>query len=389
VAVRYREWGGPDGKSKSVWVADWSDFDGKRRTKSFPRKKEAQSFYDRVTAEVRAGVRPQPQTQKSPTVTEAGELWIKSRKAAGLEPTTLAGYAQHLVLHIEPQIGDVHVGDLTVPMVRAMEDKLREQGRSPAMIKKVLSSLGSLLTDAEERGLVTRNVARSLRSTRRRTTSDARARRSLKIGVDIPSPAEIRKLLPYLPARWKPFFLVAIFTGLRASELRGLRWADVDLRKQVIHVAQRADRHGTMGGPKSAAGERSIPIPPMVVQALREWKLACPKGELDLAFPNGAGSSESHANIVQRVLRPAMVAAGLVTKSGAPKYTGLHAFRHFYASWCINRKVDGGLELPLKVIQTRLGHASIQMTADTYGHLFPRGDDGSELEAAEKAFLRD
>ena len=69
------------------------------------------------------------------------------------------------------------------------------------------------------------------------------------------------------------------------------------------------------------------------------------------------------------------------------KYKGLHALRHFYASWCINRRVDGGLELPLKVVQARLGHASIQMTADTYGHLFPRGDDGSELAAAEKAFL--
>jgi hypothetical protein len=47
----------------------------------------------------------------------------------------------------------------------------------------------------------------------------------------------------------------------------------------------------------------------------------------------------------------------------------------------------GGLELPLKVVQTGLGHASIQMTADTYGHLFPRGGDGAELAAAEKAFL--
>jgi integrase len=74
-------------------------------------------------------------------------------------------------------------------------------------------------------------------------------------------------------------------------------------------------------------------------------------------------------------------------KHGRAKYTGLHALRHFYASWCINRRVDGGLELPLKVVQSRLGHASIQMTADRYGHLFPRGDDSAELAAAEKAFL--
>jgi integrase len=69
------------------------------------------------------------------------------------------------------------------------------------------------------------------------------------------------------------------------------------------------------------------------------------------------------------------------------KYKGLHSLRHFYASWCINRRADGGLELPLKVVQARLGHASIQMTADVYGHLFPRIDDGSELAEAERAFF--
>ena len=70
-----------------------------------------------------------------------------------------------------------------------------------------------------------------------------------------------------------------------------------------------------------------------------------------------------------------------------PKYTGMHTLRHFFASWCINRKQDGGLELPLKVVQERLGHSSVTMTADTYGHLFPRGDDTAELAAAEKALF--
>ena len=60
--------------------------------------------------------------------------------------------------------------------------------------------------------------------------------------------------------------------------------------------------------------------------------------------------------------------------------------RHFFASWCINRKVDGGLELPLKVVSERLGHSNIAITADLYGHLFPRGDDSKELEAAEGKF---
>ena len=69
------------------------------------------------------------------------------------------------------------------------------------------------------------------------------------------------------------------------------------------------------------------------------------------------------------------------------KYTGLHALMHFYASWCINRKQDGGLELPLKNVQVRLGHASIKMTADVYGHLFESQDDAAGLAEAERGLL--
>jgi integrase len=86
--------------------------------------------------------------------------------------------------------------------------------------------------------------------------------------------------------------------------------------------------------------------------------------------------------MVWRGFMPAQVTAG-VTIDNKAKYTGLHSLRHFFASWCINRKADGGLELPGKVVQERMGHASITMTMDRYGHLFPRHDDGAELAKAE------
>jgi len=76
-----------------------------------------------------------------------------------------------------------------------------------------------------------------------------------------------------------------------------------------------------------------------------------------LVFPTGVGTIENHANIVQRILDPAQIAAGVVDGEGRPKY-GMYALRHFYASWCINRKADGGLELPPKTVQARLGHAA-------------------------------
>jgi integrase len=150
---------------------------------------------------------------------------------------------------------------------------------------------------------------------------------------------------------------------------------------------QRADRYGVIGRPKSAAGERVIPLPPMALNTLREWKLACPHDETDLVFPSKRGAPQSMPVVVKGVWHPAQIAAGVVTKKGRAKYSGLHSLRHFYASWCINRRADGGLELPIKVVQSRLGHATIQMTADRYGHLFPRTDDGAELAAAEKILL--
>ncbi|MBV8420745.1 MAG: site-specific integrase, partial [Hyphomicrobiales bacterium] len=250
-----------------------------------------------------------------------------------------------------------------------------------------VSDLGSILADAQERGEVAQNVVRSLSKRRKRREAERRQKGKLKVGIDIPTPAEIKAIVAQLQGRWRPLLLTAIFAGLRASEIRGLRWQDVDLKRGELHVRQRADKFKTIGKPKSAAGERTVPMPPILVNTLREWKLACPKSELGLVFPTGAGEVEYHSNIVTRGLAPVQVAAGVVTKGGAPKYTGLHALRHFYASWCINRKEDGGLGLPLKVVQHRLGHSSIQMTADVYGHLFPSGDDGAELAAAEKTLL--
>jgi integrase len=87
------------------------------------------------------------------------------------------------------------------------------------------------------------------------------------------------------------------------------------------------------------------------------------------------------------LIQPTVVRAGVVHEDGNAKYTGLHAFRHFYASWLINRKADGGLELPIKTVQQRMGHASITMTSDVYGHLFPRTDDGREMADAERRLM--
>lgn len=383
---------------KIAWLAEYRDGEGKRRFKQFTKKKDADEFLLTARGEVRHGVHVAE--SESVTVKKASELWLDAVDARGLERTTANQYRQHVDLHIVPFIGATKLSRLNIAAVRAFEDKLREEGRSPAMVRKVLVSLGSLLSDAQERGLVVRNAVREKSSARTKgsaTRIEKRQKGKLRVGVDIPTTAEIRSIVPALEGRWRPLFLVAIFAGLRASELRGLSWDDVDLKKGEIHVRQRADRFNEIGAPKSEAGERTVPVPPIVIDELKDWQHICPKGKLNLCFPTGAGSIEGLANIRRRGWMPAQERAGVTVATdkkdehGNPvmvaKYPGLHSTRHFFASWLINRKEDGGLGLPLKMVQARMGHATISITADVYGHLFPSDNDADELAKAQATLL--
>lgn len=390
-SVRKRKWTTKAGVEKEAWAVDYVDATGNRRLKTFKLKRAADQFAATATVEVRDGTHVADAA--SVTVAEGCRLWIRSTEQAGRERTTVDQYRQHADLHINPLIGTTKLTQLTAPSIRAFEDKLLELGRSPAMVKKVLVSVGSMLADALERGLVGRNVVREMK--RRRGASDHRAERrakgKLKMGVDIPLPVEIRAIVGELRGDSRPVLLLATFGGLRASELRGLpREGAVDFKAGKTKVFQRADRHKAIGKPKSEAGEREVPLPPIVINALREWTVAS-KSDSAFMFPAGDGGPLAHRTIADAFMAT-QIRAGVVKAEPGPdgkpvaKYTGLHALRHFYASWCINRRVDGGLELPPKLVQDRLGHASIKLTLDTYGHLFPSDDDGAEMAAAT-AFL--
>jgi integrase len=404
MSIRKRQWATASGDARECYVVQYStselDSRGKRKrhVKAFDRKKDAEVFEAQVRVDIGKGVHVP--ASKSITVEAAGRNWIDS--CGDLERTTVDGYQQHLNLHINPYLGGLKLSALSVAIVRDWQDKLRKgvpapgqaeaEPRTADMVKRVTTSLGSLISDATERGHVGTNVVRNLRANRKRgkeRKAERRARGKLKLGTDIPTPTEIDAILAAAEGRWRPFLLVAIRCGLRASELRGLRWEDVDFKKAALHVHQRADAYNKIGPPKSESGERAVPIPPATLLALKEWKLKCPRNarrELHYVFPNGDGNVENHANIVTRGLAPTLIDAGVTNPVGETKYSGLHALRHYFASWCINRKVDGGLELPLKVVSERLGHSNIAITADLYGHLFPRSDDTAELAAGEGKF---
>lgn len=410
MSIRKRRWKGPKGEDREAWVLDYADAGGTRRLKTFARKKDADAFAAKVAAEIRDGTHVADSA--SITVREAGELWIK-KAARRVERATLVQYRQHLAIHISPFIGTVLLSRLTVPALRKFEDQLSDAGRSSTMIRKVMISLGSILADAQDRGEVVRNVVREKGRRAVSSRAERRQKGKLKVGVDIPTREEIKAIVDALDGRWRPVLLTATFTGMRASELRGLRWADIDLDAKRISVRQRADRFNDIGNPKSEAGERTIPIPPIVVNMLREWRLTCPRPRIgrdangkplteeikpeQFVFPNGLGKVETLGNIVKRGFAPTQIKAGVTIKAGtdkngqpilAAKYGGLHCLRHWFASWCINRREDGGLGLTPKIVQERLGHSTIELTMNTYSHLFPRLDDASELATAEAALLK-
>jgi integrase len=254
-------------------------------------------------------------------------------------------------------------------MVVDFTERLLDDGRSRAMVRKALTSLKTLISHTQATGRVAQNVAREIKF---RTDGRHDAE------VEIPSKNELRTMLDKVSGRWRPFVVTAIFTGMRVSELRGLTWGNVDLAEKVLRVRQRADAWGTLGSPKSRAGRRDIPLAPMIVNALKEWKLACPASDLDLVFPNGQGNVESYANIRTRGFVPLLETCGLTVHAGdtddgepilKPRY-GFHVLRHAAASLFIEQGWSP------KRVQKILGHASIAMTMDTYGHLFhdPEGD---------------
>jgi integrase len=257
--------------------------------------------------------------------------------------------------HVVPIIGKYRLAQLNRPIIEQYRDDLINGAvpdgckRSRVMARKALTALKAAIKEAQRRGKVAQNVASEVQIKRNRDEDDRRK----EIGIDVPDKAEVRAILDSAPSRWRPLIITTVFCGLRSSELRGLAWDHVDFDQRLIRVRRRADRWGEMGPPKSKAGRRDVPMAPIVVNVLREWKLACPRGELRLVFPTPTGTVMDHAMVYRRCFGDVQRACGIVmhkrNEAGeivldprtrepvmVPKY-GPHSFRHFCASWLIEQ----------------------------------------------------
>lgn len=234
-----------------------------------------------------------------------------------------------------------------------LADEMLADGLDPSTIRNVLMPLRVIYRRALSRGEVSVNPTHGLELPAPRGCRDR-----------IATPAEAEQLLAALAPADRAVWAAALYGGLRRGELQALRWEDVDLERGVLRVERAWDEKGrVLVGPKSAAGSRSVPIPRVLALALREHRLRTGRAggyvfgrTADLPFGGSA---------LQRRAATAWRKAGLTPIS-------LHEGRHSFASFMIAANINA------KALSCYMGHSSVTITLDRYGHLMP----GNEGEAA-------
>jgi integrase len=332
-----------------VWVARVSETVAGRRmrvSRTFPTLTLARQWRRAKQSEIERGTRlgGSPETLREALDTflagaEAGA--IRTRTGRAYKPSTLRGYQQAARDVAAGPLGAARIAKITRRDVQTLVDEMVAAGKDASTVRNLLKPLQAVLRRAVEDGLLVVNPTLGLRLP---AVEGKRER--------IATPDEAERLLKVLePSRERLIWALAFYSGLRLGELRGLRWADVDEPAGVIRVERALDAQGSVIDVKSRAGRRTVPIVARLGQELAETPR---KGALVLGDVDDRPPSMSLARAAQRV----WAREGL-------EAIGLHEARHTFASFLIAAGVNA------KAISAALGHASIAITLDRYGHLMP------------------
>ena len=335
----------------------WSARDGKRVRKTFRTLSEARTWRQETQVALRR------RTMKAPsqvTLRDSAEAWltgaaegtIRNRSGDRYKPSALRGYEQALRTRILPELGGARLSNVTRTDLQDLADRLLADGLDPSTIRNAFMPARAIFRRALARGDVAVNPTTGLE------LPAVRGRRER-----IASPAEAGQLLACLAEGERALWATAFYAGLRLGELRALRWKDVDLAAGVIRVRRSWDQRAGEIAPKSRAGVRDVPIPAVLRAHMAAHRLAATT-DADLVFGRTPSDPFNPVTVNLRA-RKAWKAAGL-----AP--IGLHEARHTYASLMIAAGVNA------KALSTYLGHSSVTITYDRYGHLMP----GNVVEAA-------
>lgn len=338
-----------------AWV--YSQRDGRKIRKSFPTHAAARSWRAQAQREVETGQR---RAASRLTVRQAAEAWldgarrgeVNGRSGAPYKPSTLRGYEQALRLRVLPVIGARRLAELTTADLQRLVDRWQGEGHNAATIRNTVKPLQAIYRRARVREGLPVNPTIGLE------LPAATGRRER-----IVAPDQAAGLVAALPVADRALWATALYAGLRAGELRALRWESVSLAAGTIDVRESWDPKAGSIAPKSRAGRRRVPIPAALRDLLAEHRIATGR-EAGLVFGRDGSRPFSQGATNARADR-AWLAAGLDP-------IRLHEARHTFASFMIAAGVNA------KALSTYMGHGSIAFTFDRYGHLMP----GSEAEAA-------
>lgn len=384
-----RTWTTPSGEKRKAFMLSYMGDSGVRHRKQFARKKDAEDERVRVEGLLASGLHISD--KDSLTVLGAAQKFIADFQilvAAGKrERSTLSAYETQIDLHLKPYaIASKKLSRLNGPDCTSYARGL-EEALSDAMSTRVFALLRQILKFAQSNGWIATQPAASVSI---RTAGD----RSNAEEVIIPPKDQLKALCQAAKEydnTGQALAMVGIlmFGGLRASELRGLPRKDLFLNDGKIRISQRADQWQTLGAVKTKNSRRLVKIPPMVIDAIKQWLKVAPPSKMGLVFPTGVGTVESYANIYHRIWIPLMAKAGLVdgapdedaaNKDGAESnrpWFALHTLRHVACSLWIEQGATP------KQVTTWAGHYSIQFTMDRYGHLW--SDDIADSAIASAA----
>lgn len=313
-----------------------------QKARTFDTRRQAQQWADEMRVSVRRGEFIDPADARVTFKTYA-EDWRTTRR--GIRQGTADSYESHLRVHVYPHLGRLPLSQIRRHHLEAMVDSM--EGLAPSTVRGVLLTARIVLRAAVKDGLVRTSPADGVQ-----TPEVVRTITTL-------TPEQAAGLLAVASGEARPTIALGLGAGLRQGEVLGLHVGNVDFLRKTVSVTEQAIQ-GKVGPPKTRASRRVVPVPEWVVNELARWVEQHPT-DGPLFTRNEALWHRSAFN--RRVWKPA------VEKAGLPATLGFHSLRHTYASTLI------AAGLHIKVIQTRLGHASIVETSDVYGHLFPHADD--------------
>jgi integrase len=367
VSVRRRNWKTATGEPKTAWIVDYADNRGRRQRKHFQTKKAADSFRINLEGQLQAGT--YRAAAGKVTVQDACESFLEHCKGRNqrderMTRKMLAVYRGHIsnyILHPEHGVGTSKLSQFTARSVGEFRNRIRGVGVTVPTARKVLATLHSILEHAISQDWIATNAARGTK------VIGPRGEGSKK--VEPPSKEDMRRVIEAAPEGLRLMLFFAASTGVRAGEQWAARWRDVDFVKHELRISRRVDAYGQEGTPKTIAGVRSVPLSDHLVALLKTWRLKSQFSKMDdLIFPNRYGRYIGHDNLIKRQFLP------LFDELKDVNRFNWHGLRHFAVScW-----IEAGLAP--KTVQTFAGHASLQVTMDRYGHLFPNDDHRKAMD---------